>query len=465
MLEKDHTPLKILFATHVAYWQNQTGAQQRILALVKHLARTQRNVETLFSGKVDQADLQYIEQHQLQVVAGFQEPDSRGWLSNFLWQIQCIWNWLFVMLRLRSPDEVDGGRELKKFHSRRFGRAFRQKLISSQPDLVVIEYISLAYLHAYVPKHLRDRLVLAIDTHDVMHSRCYQFLQMGHDHWIYVNEEQERKALSPFDLVVAIQPEELKEFKRILPSANVIAVLHSVEEQLGLDHRQDATHALQERKKKPLPVGSQALSWEESSKRATVSQGVALQTSSAAGTDIVRIGYFGSSNASNLAAINGFLKNVWPSIVAASPVETELVVAGRVCEQLDIGNTPQVRAIGFVEHTHQFYEMVQLVVNPVQFGTGLKIKNLEAIAYGKCLVTSTAGSEGMQESNDAFLVADSNERFVEVLLQLIADPDLRQNISLAAARYTASYLSAEAVYAPFIAEVRRIIKSRAVQAR
>ena len=56
-----------------------------------------------------------------------------------------------------------------------------------------------------------------------------------------------------------------------------------------------------------------------------------------------------------------------------------------------------VRLLGRVDHVEDFYDVIDVVINPVQFGTGLKIKNAESLRYGKLLITTLNGFNGMPE--------------------------------------------------------------------
>ena len=54
--------------------------------------------------------------------------------------------------------------------------------------------------------------------------------------------------------------------------------------------------------------------------------------------------------------------------------------------------------IGRIDEIMQFYDRVDVLINPVEFGTGLKIKNSEALRYGKLLITTRNGFDGMPEA-------------------------------------------------------------------
>ena len=400
-------PIRVLFATDCAYWRNRTGAQQRILTLLKYLVKQSYAVETLYCDKLCSADSELISQHDLQVEAVYDDTPPANVIANLNWRMRGTIHWLSQKwARLKSQSDEVGGRELEEFRSLKVGRRFQQKLFEFNPRIVIVEYVSLAYLTEFVPRQLRQDIVLAIDTHDVMHSRCFQFLQTGHDHWIYVDEDQEREALRDFDLIIAIQEEERAEFQRILPEANIVVAKHAVPCQA----------------RKPNKPTSQ-----------------------------VRIGYFGSSNASNKAAITSFAADIWPGVLQATNHSPHLLVAGTICNTISHLAIPNCTMLGAIDDVADFYDQIEIVVNPVNFGTGLKIKNLEALAFGKCLVTTTAGFAGMPDGADkAFFVADSNERFVEVLVELVSHDGSRGEVSTAAHDFAARHLSEDVVYQPLL---------------
>ena len=72
----------------------------------------------------------------------------------------------------------------------------------------------------------------------------------------------------------------------------------------------------------------------------------------------------------------------------------ELAIAGSICEALS--GHKDVVLMGMLDDLSTAYESAAIVVNPMQFGTGLKIKSLEAMSYSKPLVTTpTATFLGM----------------------------------------------------------------------
>ena len=95
-----------------------------------------------------------------------------------------------------------------------------------------------------------------------------------------------------------------------------------------------------------------------------------------------------------------------------------------------------------------------IVINPVFLGGGLKIKNVEALCYGKPLVTTTVGAEGLEQGIDkAFFVCDSAENMVAKLSELIEKPQLRLDISQKAHEFARENFDEDRVYQDLYAEL------------
>lgn len=108
--------------------------------------------------------------------------------------------------------------------------------------------------------------------------------------------------------------------------------------------------------------------------------------------------------------------------------EVGVTIAGGVCEKLTA--VPGIRLLGQVENLAPVYRSATVVVNPVLFGTGLKIKTIEALGFGKALVTTKAGAEGMDDlAGKAFLVAGSDASFSDAVVSLLLDRGARLDLA------------------------------------
>jgi succinoglycan biosynthesis protein ExoO len=100
----------------------------------------------------------------------------------------------------------------------------------------------------------------------------------------------------------------------------------------------------------------------------------------------------------NVVGLRAFLEQVWPRILQAVP-DARLCVCGSVCEAF---RRPVAGASfeGRVDSLDPYYRRAAVVINPVPYGTGLKIKSVEALAYGRYLICTEAGAKGLGKPKD-----------------------------------------------------------------
>jgi glycosyltransferase involved in cell wall biosynthesis len=151
----------------------------------------------------------------------------------------------------------------------------------------------------------------------------------------------------------------------------------------------------------------------------TVGHSVALEDPCKWRPDRCNLLYLGSSNASNYQSILSFIQEVLPPLRNRIP-HLKLVVAGKISKRIE--DHEAIIKLDEVDDVRRAYEAADIVINPVQFGTGLKIKSIEAMGQGKPLVTTSIGAEGMEDGAGlAFLVANDVSEFVLAIERLCSD--------------------------------------------
>jgi glycosyltransferase involved in cell wall biosynthesis len=134
------------------------------------------------------------------------------------------------------------------------------------------------------------------------------------------------------------------------------------------------------------------------------------------------VGVIGSMDwyPSRAAAIR-VLTTVWPRIRAARP-DARLIVAGRNSREFLSEHFPVDGAelIGEVDHPRDFFGQVRVLLYPPPRGSGVKIKVLEALAYGVPVVTNAEGYEGISCA-DCLVRAESDDDFVAGVLDVLND--------------------------------------------
>ena len=163
------------------------------------------------------------------------------------------------------------------------------------------------------------------------------------------------------------------------------------------------------------------------------------------------IGFVASPYAPNLDAIKWFIENVWTT---SSWVGLSLDVFGSICMKLKVAEGSKVRLRGFVDNLDDIYREIDIVISPVRFGAGLKIKNVEALAHGLPLITTSHGAEGMQDgAGTAFLVADTPQDFVKQIDWLIASQETRQALGEQVYAYAEANFSEDQCFQELMAEL------------
>ena len=263
-----------------------------------------------------------------------------------------------------------------------------------QPKIMVAEYIGMSpCLNAAAPNTVK-----IIDTHDVFSARAGKVVAHGIVDPFACDETQERRCLLRANVIMAIQQDEATLLKRMAPEREVITV------ELDPDIAAE-----------PLPGKGKGLL------------------------------IVASNNPSNVHGVEGFLSIAWPVIRARHPDAT-LRIAGRVCDKLARGGAG-VEMLDWVEDVRREYEAACVVINPVVAGTGLKIKSIEALARGKCLVSMSNGVEGIAwQGKPPFIECATWDAMAEAIMGLLSDEGARRDLAKRALNYAGAMYNPNRVY-------------------
>ncbi len=144
--------------------------------------------------------------------------------------------------------------------------------------------------------------------------------------------------------------------------------------------------------------------------------------------------FIGSYYTANLHAIDFLVKKIWPYVHREVP-DAKLIIAGIPADKLDIdvSGAPDIEITGFVDDLDGLYGRSRIITTPIFVGGGTRIKIIEAAAYGKPVVSSTIGMEGIDLSpGTEILIHDNPKEFAEECVKLLRDPELCKEIGSAA---------------------------------
>ncbi|MDP1726693.1 MAG: glycosyltransferase family 4 protein [Bacteroidota bacterium] len=161
----------------------------------------------------------------------------------------------------------------------------------------------------------------------------------------------------------------------------------------------------------------------------------------------------------NQEAVHWFLKEVWPDLFKQFP-DIEFYIAGRNMpeEFLNIEKAG-VKVIGEVNNAYDFMQLQGLMVVPLFSGSGMRVKVVEGMAMGKCIVSTGFGMEGIfAEPGKHYYLANNANDFIIALTHLISNPAKAQQTGEEARRFAFEHFNNTQIMDQVIAFIKQIKK-------
>jgi glycosyltransferase involved in cell wall biosynthesis len=153
----------------------------------------------------------------------------------------------------------------------------------------------------------------------------------------------------------------------------------------------------------------------------------------------------------NVQGLLWFIESVWPLLQARHPDLRFDIVGKNPDKRLQdaVAASEGIRLTGYVADLQTVYRDSRVSVAPLLFGSGMKVKVLDAMARGIPTVTTRVGAEGIDvENGRELLVADDPAQMAAKIDDLLANPALWQQLqsssrALIRERYTWQRLFAQ----------------------
>jgi len=240
-------------------------------------------------------------------------------------------------------------------------------------DLVIVNYTWLSFCLDAVP----PGIFTILDTHDAFSARRELLGAHGiAPEFFHTTQEEEARGLARADLVWAIKPSEAEYFSATLGHPNCLTMLHAEPER---GWWQGA----------PSDDG-----W-------------------------LRAGIIGARNNVNRRNLENFLREALP-LLQKYMAPVKLMVAGGCADDFTRWSHPNLELMGRMPDVADFYRRVDVVLTPMAFGTGLKIKVAEALASGAPLLSHAHAMEGF-DSDEPLHLLPSHRAMVLELVKLAFD--------------------------------------------
>jgi glycosyltransferase involved in cell wall biosynthesis len=265
-----------------------------------------------------------------------------------------------------------------------------------RPDILMANFCWMNELFTAFPEYRGRRISLTVD---VAHHRSTMLARItGSNDNAFLTAEEEQRLLALADLIVAISDADAEVFREFLPDHPIVV----------------APKAVMPQQLVATPVTGRLL-------------------------------FVGSHNQPNFEGLSWFLDTVWPLVIETQP-GAHLHVVGSIGQRFT-RTYPQVSFLGKLEDLRQAYKDAEIVIVPLLNGSGMKIKLVEACAFGKACVTTSVGLQGLPFLADCTLCADDTAAFAAAVSRLLGDTALRSRLEEASLSAAETHLSPEKSYA------------------
>lgn len=134
--------------------------------------------------------------------------------------------------------------------------------------------------------------------------------------------------------------------------------------------------------------------------------------------DLIFVGGF--KHSPNVDAILWFSKNIFPYIVKKYPNIILHIISSSIPLQIEKLESKNIKIEGFLPDSklHLIYQKCRIAIAPLRYGAGVKGKIIEAAHNQIPIVTTSIGSEGIDNSTGAFIVEDDPIKMAKIICDL-----------------------------------------------
>ncbi|HEY9051913.1 MAG TPA: glycosyltransferase family 4 protein [Gammaproteobacteria bacterium] len=278
-----------------------------------------------------------------------------------------------------------------RHYSRKFHKRVKDLINSNNFDLILLDNLPIAYCivkDSKTPQMLTD--------HDVSYIKCSRMAEQKTNYLVKIFyyleaiklKYYEKEIIGQVSMCITVSESDKITLQGLNPGANLIVIENGVDID---EFNVDSTDSIP--------------------------------------TELLWFGGF--SNGPNKESMQYYIEKIHHLITKEIPsVRLEILGGGDTNWISKITkNDKSLNARGYVEDIMPYAKKAGIFISPITSGGGTKLKVIEAMAFGKAIVTTSIGCEGIEgENGKEYLIADTPIDFAKAVINLAQNEDLRNKI-------------------------------------
>ncbi len=132
----------------------------------------------------------------------------------------------------------------------------------------------------------------------------------------------------------------------------------------------------------------------------------------------------------NLQGMEWFFSEIWPALSAKLPILRFQIAGKKMPDSIFKLKSETVLPVGEVPDSREFILRGGVMVVPIISGSGIRIKIMEAMALGKCIVATSIAAEGLgAKDGEHILIANNIDEFANKISRCLNETGYQQTIA------------------------------------
>lgn len=161
----------------------------------------------------------------------------------------------------------------------------------------------------------------------------------------------------------------------------------------------------------------------------------------------------------NQEAVDWFLQHCWP-FIQAKDATINFIIAGRnIPSKYSTLKDKNIQVIENVLNPIEFYSKHNVLIVPLLSGSGVRIKIIEGMAYGKPIISTSIGAEGIQAiHSENIIIADTAQAFASAVLDLMNDLPKQKQLSNKAKLFAQQHFENKKITSNLLSFYRQLLQ-------